>query len=69
MDNTGRPAKFTAWAQCESCGRIDKPPHDFNYPADMTEDMQLFAWLPCERCGRLAKLHFTTASEARASMR
>ena len=57
MDNAGRPATLSAWIECESCGRIDKQTHDFNYPADMAEGMQLFVWRPCEKCGRLAKLH------------
>jgi len=29
---------LTAWIECESCGRIDKPAHDFAYPVDMTEN-------------------------------
>ena len=57
MDDAGRPAILIAWIECESCGRIDKAAHDFNYPADMASDMALFVWLPCEQCGRLAKLH------------
>jgi len=66
MYDAGRPAVLIAWIECESCGRIDKAAHDFNYPADMASDMQLFVWLPCERCGRLAKLHNATGIEARA---
>jgi hypothetical protein len=53
----GRPATLIAWIECGSCGRIDKSAHDFNYPADVAEGMQLFVWLPCERCGQQAKLH------------
>jgi hypothetical protein len=45
----GRPATLVAWIECESCGRIDKPAHEFNYPDDMATDTQLFVWLPCER--------------------
>jgi hypothetical protein len=37
MDD-GRPASLIAWIECESCGRIDKAAHDFNYPADMASD-------------------------------
>jgi hypothetical protein len=48
----GRPAAILAWIECESCGRIEKPAIEFNYPAHMAEDMQLFVWMPCERCGR-----------------
>lgn len=33
------------------------PAHEFNYPDDVAQGMQLFAWIPCERCGRPAKLH------------
>jgi hypothetical protein len=55
--DAGRPATLLAWIDCESCGRIDKPAHEFNYPEDLAEDAQLFVWLPCERCGRQAKLH------------
>lgn len=57
MDN-GRPATLAAWVECSACGRIDKSSHDFNYPADLAEGMQLFVWISCERCGRDAKLHF-----------
>jgi hypothetical protein len=46
MDEAGRPSTLTAWIECESCGRIDKPAHDFNYPADMAADVQLFVWMP-----------------------
>ena len=34
MDDAGRPVVLIAWMECDSCGRIDKPAHDFNYPAD-----------------------------------
>jgi len=37
--------------------RIDKAAHDFNHPADMASDMDLFVWMPCDQCGRQAKLH------------
>jgi hypothetical protein len=57
MYATGRPAFLNAWIECESCGRIDKPAHEFNYPEDMAEDASLFVWMPCERCGRQAKLN------------
>jgi len=57
MYATGRPAFLNAWIECESCGRIDKPAHEFNYPEDMAEDASLFVWMPCERCGGKAKLH------------
>jgi hypothetical protein len=57
MDDTGRPALVVAWIKCESCGRIDKAAHDFNYPAEMAAGMQLFVWPLCELCGRQAKLH------------
>jgi len=53
----GRPATLIAWIECDSCGRIEKPAHEFNYPADIAEGMQLFVWIPCEQCGRMAKLH------------
>jgi hypothetical protein len=56
MYATGRPAFLNAWIECESCGRIDKPAHEFNYPEDMAEDASLFVWMPCERYGQ-AKLH------------
>lgn len=56
-DDHGRPVVLTAWIECESCGRIERPTHDFNYPADMAEEMELFVRIPCEQCGRLAKLH------------
>ena len=56
MDN-GRPTTLIAWIECESCGRIDKAAHDFNYPGDIAAGMQLFVWIPCERRGRQAKLH------------
>lgn len=52
MDDVGRPVVLIAWIECESCGRIDKAAHEFNYPADMAEGMQLFVWIPCERCGQ-----------------
>jgi hypothetical protein len=35
----------------------NKAAHDFSYPADIAEGMQLFVWIWCERCGRQAKLH------------
>ena len=57
MDDTGRPAALIAWIECESCGQIDKAGYEFNHPADMAADMQLFVWIPCEQCGRQAKLH------------
>jgi hypothetical protein len=57
MDDAGRPTVLIAWIDCSVCGRIEKPAHDFNYPADMAEEMALFVWIPCEQCGRLAKLH------------
>ena len=58
MDDAFRPATLIAWIECESCGRIDKPDCEFNYPADTAaDDEHLMVWLPCERCGRRAKLH------------
>ena len=30
----GSPATLLAWVECESCGRIDKPDHEFDYPGD-----------------------------------
>ena len=54
----GRSATMLVWFECAACGRIDKPAHEFNYPADLAEGTQLFVWYPCERCGRQAKLHF-----------
>jgi hypothetical protein len=57
MGDIGRPPVLIAWIECESCGRIDKAAHDFNYPADIAAGMQPFVWIPCERCGRQAKLH------------
>jgi hypothetical protein len=54
----GRPATLLVRFECATCGRIDKPVHEFEYPADLAEGMQLFVWYPCERCGRQAKLHF-----------
>ena len=59
--NSGRPATLFIWLECESCGRIEQTTHEFNYPADMAEDMQLFMSMPCERCGRQAKLHMKRA--------
>jgi hypothetical protein len=56
MDD-GRPAVLIAWIECEVCGRIDKSPHEFNYPADMAADTHLWVRLPCEQCRRQAKLH------------
>jgi hypothetical protein len=53
----GRPATMLVWFECATCGRIDKPAHDFDYPKDLAEGMQLFVWYPCERCGRQAKLY------------
>ena len=53
----GRAAVLIARIECSSCGRIDKPGHDFHYPADMASEMEFFVWMPCERCGRMAKLH------------
>jgi hypothetical protein len=55
--HTGRPAVLVAWFECATCGRIEKPAHEFEYPADLAEGTQLFVWYPCERCGRQAKLH------------
>jgi hypothetical protein len=55
--HTGRPAALIARIECESCGRIDKPAREFNYPEDMAEGASLFVWLPCELCERQAKLH------------
>jgi hypothetical protein len=40
---------LVAWIECESCGRIEKPAHEFNYPADIAGGMQLFVWIPCEQ--------------------
>lgn len=57
MEDAGRPAVLIAWIECAACGRIDKAAHDFNYPADMAEGMQLFVRISCEQCGRPAKLH------------
>jgi hypothetical protein len=57
MDAAGRPAVLVAWIECQSCGRIEKPAHEFNYPEDMAEDASPFVWMPFERCGRQAKLH------------
>jgi hypothetical protein len=47
-----------------SCGRVEKLAHEFNYPADLVEGMQLFVWQPCERCGRPAKLHVRRDSKS-----
>jgi hypothetical protein len=57
MDDAGRPATLIAWVECESYGRIDKAAHEFNYPGDLADGMELFVWIPCEQCGRMAKLH------------
>lgn len=54
----GCPAMLIAWVECSVYGRIDQAAHEFNYPADMADCMELFEWLPCEQCGRQAKLHF-----------
>jgi hypothetical protein len=48
MDEAGRPATLVAWIECASCGRIEKAAHEFNYPAGMTDEMELFVWLSCE---------------------
>lgn len=56
MDD-GRPVVLIAWIECKSCGRIDKPAHEFDYPADVAQGTQLFVWIPCERCRLPAKLH------------
>jgi hypothetical protein len=61
MDDVDRPAVLIAWIECSACGRIDKAAHDFNYPADMTAEMELFVRMPCEQCGRMAKLHMKRA--------
>lgn len=53
----GRPVVLTLWIECPVCGRIDKPAHEFSYPEDMAEGMELFVCIPCEQCGRMAKLH------------
>jgi len=29
----GRPATLLVWFECATCGRIDKPVHEFPYPA------------------------------------
>lgn len=57
IDDAGRPAILIAWIGSSVCGRIDKPDHEFNYPADMAAEIEFFVWMPCERCGRQAKLH------------
>ena len=49
-DDAGRPTVLIAWIECESCGRIDKAAHDFNYPADMAAGIELFAWVPWRSC-------------------
>lgn len=36
--DAGRPATLLAWIECELCGRIDKPAHEFNHPEDLAED-------------------------------
>lgn len=56
MDDAGRPVVLIAWIDCSACGRIEKPAHEFNYPADMAEEMALSVWIPCEQCGVPAKL-------------
>ena len=67
MDDAGRPVVLIAWMECDSCGRIDKPAHDFNYLADTAaDDEHLWVWLPCDRCGRRAKLPSEAGSEAGA---
>lgn len=33
---------ISAPGKSESCGRIDKAAHEFNYPADMAEGMEPF---------------------------
>jgi hypothetical protein len=53
----GHPATFLVWLECGSCGRIEKRAHEFTYPADLGEGMQLFVWQSCDQCGRQAKLH------------
>jgi hypothetical protein len=53
------PHPLVAWIECVSCGRIDKPAHDFDYPADLAADTQLWVWIACERCGRQAKLRIS----------
>lgn len=55
--DTGRPAVLVAWIECAVCGRVDQQAQDFNYPADMAPDTDLWVLVPCERCGRKAKLH------------
>jgi hypothetical protein len=53
----GRPATLHVWFECATCGRIDKPVHEFTFPADLAEGAQQFVWYPCERCGQRAKLY------------
>lgn len=57
MEDADRPAVVIAWVECETCGRIDKAAHEFNYPAELAEEMELCVGLPCEQCGQQAKLH------------
>ncbi len=56
MDD-GRPAVLIASIECATCGRIEKPAYEFNYPADLATDIRLWVWITCEKCGRQAKLH------------
>jgi uncharacterized Zn finger protein len=57
MEDAGRPADLIAWIECDECGRIGKTAHEFNYPADIAEGMQLSVWTRCDRCGRHARMH------------
>ena len=57
LDDTGRLAHMIIWIECEACGRIDTPAHEFNDPADMDGETDRWAWIACDRCRGQAKLH------------
>lgn len=45
------------WIECEACGRIDTPAHEFKDPEDMADETDRWAWIACDRCRGQAKLH------------
>lgn len=48
----GRPEMLLVWLECSSRGQIDKGAHEFNFPADVAEDMELLVWQDRDQCGR-----------------
>ena len=68
LNDIGRLARMIVWIDCEACGRIDTPAHEFNDPEDMAGETDRWAWIACERCRGHAKLHLHREVKPAVSM-